>query len=430
VPFPSTKVQHFYQAVEPYLVILVTDPKNANALEQVNLCNKAISNTNKQDGIPLTQWLIDIPWFTENFEKAAPYYERILQNPEDAQATEELTKISQEMASINRKRHYPDHWVVILPTAEDIAKYKAAKQAEDKTKAEAEAKAKAEAEAKAKAEAEAKAKADAAAASEWRPGLTESLEKILAMRPTEVRSRVTGELVPMKCKFVVHKKDQRNPIAFADSAELGERATNGYLKDLPPEQRTDIRCKVNSYSYKDQAGFEKILGVASEEDLNPRAFPEAVVWAQWKDGRQKVINRTGWRDIWGTNKADRKVEDFFLDNGLPIPWEKRAKRANTRTSRSGKDSDYQRSGRGFERSSRGRAREFERAGRRGERAFERSRSRRRSSSVASSASSVASYLASDPGLSRLERLESEFKDLQNSNREILEILRSQRGATV
>jgi hypothetical protein len=207
------------------------------------------------------------------------------------------------------------------------------------------------------------------------------------MAPVE-RKDATKTLRIMECKFVVEKKGETNRIAFEDSAKIGDKAAIGYLEELPEADRVDIRCKANAYSTKDQEGFRRIVGVTAVESENPRIFPPIALAAEYDYGL-KVINRTGWRDIW-KSKADRMIEDFFLSHGLDIPWAKRAKRPGC--------SQYPEHHNGPDRSRSSRRVEM---GRNSE-----APSGRRSSSVRS----TANYL-SDEGLERLEAVEKKLENL-------------------
>jgi len=242
-----------------------------------------------------------------------------------------------------------------------------------------------------------KAKASPKLATEWRPGLTEKGETIMAMAPTETTD-VVGNPVMTRCLFLVEKKGEKNPIAFEDAADVGEKAARGYLEQLPKTERIDIRSKMNSYSPKDRKGFFRIKGVAAKEGDNPDRYPDCAVWVEYEDGSYKFPNRTGCRAIWKT-KADRMIEDFFLDNGLEIPWLKKAKRpyqTDVLQSRSTRASSSR------TRETPWRARSPERG------RSSRSPDRRRSSSTSSSAS----YL-SDEGLERLEGIEDRMTNFES-----------------
>ncbi|KAJ9601899.1 Chaperone protein dnaJ [Cladophialophora chaetospira] len=160
--------------------------------------------------------------------------------------------------------------------------------------------------------------------SAWRPGLTEQGEKILGMAPFEVDA-LGGVKSMLRCKFVVEKEGRINPIDFADDVDLGERATRGYLYEIPKSEQVDIRTKMNSYSRRDRANFDKILGVTPVSSDSSKIHPPIAIWARWKDASKKLMNRTGFTQIWGS-RADGKIEDFFLEIGEEIPWKKVAKR--------------------------------------------------------------------------------------------------------
>jgi hypothetical protein len=143
------------------------------------------------------------------------------------------------------------------------------------------------------------------------------------MAPVETKD-VLGNLTISRCRFLVEKRGEKNPIVFEDAVQIGEKAAQGYLKELPKAERVDMRYKKNAYSTKDQKGFLGIYGVTPEEGENPRIFPSIGLVAKYDHG-WKAMNRSSFRDIW-KSKADRMIEDFFLSNELDIPWMKEAKR--------------------------------------------------------------------------------------------------------
>ena len=156
----------------------------------------------------------------------------------------------------------------------------------------------------------------------WRPGLTGKGEKILAKAPFEVED-VSGKPTMTRCKFVVEKQGQKNRIVFEDSVNMGERATCGYL-DLPESEKVDIRSEKSAYTSRGRKGYIKIIGVTPEPSQSFRMFPPIAVAAEYDYG-VLITNRSGWRAIF-KSKADRMIEDFLLDRGLDIPWQKLAER--------------------------------------------------------------------------------------------------------
>jgi hypothetical protein len=136
----------------------------------------------------------------------------------------------------------------------------------------------------------------------------------MAMAPTETTD-VLENPVMTRCLILVEKNGKENPIAFEDAADIGEKAARGYLEQLPKTKRIDIRTKINSYSPKDRKGFLRIKGVAAKEGDNTSRYPDCAVWIEYEDGSYKFPNRSGCRAIWKT-KADRMIEDFFIDSGL------------------------------------------------------------------------------------------------------------------
>jgi hypothetical protein len=257
-----------------------------------------------------------------------------------------------------------------------------------------------------------KAKASPKPATEWKPGLTEKGERIMAMAPTETTD-VLGNPTMTRFLFLVEKEGQKNPIAFEDAADVGEKAARGYLEQLPKTERIDIRSKMNSYSPEDRKGFVQIKGVVAKEGDNPRRYSDCAVWVEYQDGSYKFPNRSGCRAIWKM-KADKMIEDFFLENGLEITWLKKAKRPNQTDVLKSRST----------RASSSRIRETPWRARSPERGrSSRSPNRRRSSSTSSSASCL-----SDEGLERLEGIEDRMTNFESKFEKMFMMMSKKIGA--
>lgn len=166
-------------------------------------------------------------------------------------------------------------------------------------------------------------------------------ERILGMSPVE-RTDVDGNSHVLKCRFYVEKKDQRNPIACEDSGRIGQKASHAYRHDLPLSEQKDLRIDKHKYTSADQEGFRRIKAVHAKDGYSANVYPETTIWAEYENPiDDKLLKRTGLRQIWGSHEADRMIEDFYIDNTLEIPWEKRAKRVGRTRSERGRRSGYE-----------------------------------------------------------------------------------------
>ncbi|KAF1953206.1 hypothetical protein CC80DRAFT_551600 [Byssothecium circinans] len=184
-----------------------------------------------------------------------PFIRRIRKNPADDEANQKINELNQRLDEFINKHKYLD-WKIYpdvalsgqsepaTPTpAKEPATSISAKEPATPTPAK-------------------KAKASPKPATEWKPGLTEKGERIIAMAPTETTD-VLGNPTITRCLFLVKKKGEKNPIAFEDAADVGEKAARGYLEQLPKTKRIDIRnrCPQKSLNKGEQL---KKLGDAME----------------------------------------------------------------------------------------------------------------------------------------------------------------------
>lgn len=420
LPWPSDFVKNIYTEATPHVNFLQAYPKLASIHKMLETFNDRIRAQNTADGIDPNQWVIDYKSLAAYYTEADPIFDNFEKDPKNKERLEDGMKFHARLDEFLTKNHYPN-WEV---TQANRALRSRPKMTKGRPSASASSSAQpprppasatstvqapkpqgsvpssqhiapttvpTTSTARAtisKQNAPQSSALPSANTGTWKPGLTENGERILAMAPTESKD-ATGKPRIMRCRFVVEKRGETNRIAFEDTVEIGDRATKGYLEDLPEADRVDIRCKANTYTIKDRNGFRKIVGVTAVESENPRIFPPIALAAEYDDGRLLVLNRTGWRDIW-KSKADRMIEDFFVSNGLDIPWAKPAKRPGcSQYSEPYHGSDQFRSSRHL-----GRGRDSE------------APVKQRSSSVRS----TTSYL-SDEGLERLETVEKKLENL-------------------
>ncbi|KAK5203646.1 hypothetical protein LTR41_010673 [Exophiala xenobiotica] len=434
VPWPTEFVENIYQEATEYINYLQAFPRLASIHKKIKTFNDRIRAQNREDGKDLNQWVIDYKSLADYYTEAdsvIPEYEKDKTNQE---LIDKAMAFRSRVDAFLTKNHYPN-WEVTNANRQLRNRPKMSKETPS-------ASASSSAQApqppvsatstvqvpkpqgsvpspqittpttvsttgtgqsigatilKKKSSIAPQSKASPSVKTgTWRPGMTERGERILAMAPTESKD-ATGKPRIMRCRFVVEKKGEKNGIAFEDTVEIGERATKGYLEDLPEADRVDIRCKAKKYTINDRKGFRRIVGVTAVESENPRIFPPIAVGAEYDDGRVDVMNRTGWRDIW-KSKADIMIEHFFESNELDIPWAKRAKRPGcSQYSEPHNDSGQFRSFRHLDRGGDSEA-----------------PIKRRSSSVRS----TASYL-SEAGLERLEAVEMKLKNLSGMEERLM-----------
>ena len=130
---PNDAIQQIYKKAALYLNKLIQDPDDDFTFAKLRSMNGSIERQNEKDGvIPVEQWTIDARGLGAQFNKAKPFYDRLLNNEHDEDAKQELEKIRAEMA-----KSYPDVFSVSIPTPENKAEQKTAadKAAADKAAA-------------------------------------------------------------------------------------------------------------------------------------------------------------------------------------------------------------------------------------------------------------------------------------------------------
>jgi hypothetical protein len=385
-PWPTPFVSNIYNEATTHITALQRYPKLASIHKKLDAFNDQIRTQNVKDGIDPDKGVINYKTLLEKYEKIGLLFRHLDDNPNDDNAVQQGHELNNDLENFLENNKYPNHWIGKSENYKVMKqknlKPKAARQAPAPSTAQtpapqASAPSTAQTPApQASAPSAAQTPAPQAPApsaaqtpepqasapstaitpqarvsfsptagaptpklsnltvskpkpssstttTKWRPGLTEKGERILGMAPVETKD-VLGNLTISRCRFLVEKRGEKNPIVFEDAVQIGEKAAQGYLKELPKAERVDMRYKKNAYSTKDQNGFLGIYGVTPEEGENPRIFPSIGLVAKYDYG-WKAMNRSSFRDIW-KSKADRMIEDFFLSNELDIPWMKEAKR--------------------------------------------------------------------------------------------------------
>ncbi|OCK76359.1 hypothetical protein K432DRAFT_408241 [Lepidopterella palustris CBS 459.81] len=238
VPYPPPNISKMYDEATVHIAHLQKNPKSKAALRGLDDLNDQIKKINKEDGLEkIDQWVIDYKTIQGFYEEAMPFIRILKKRPSDKEATYQIVEINEKLAIFNHKNYYPQ-WEMYR----DIVIPKVPTRATPETKD-----------------------------TKCKPGFTEKGERILGMAPTETID-VMGKPSMTRCRFLVEKKGDLNPMVFEDAADIGEEATRGYLEELPKSERNDIRSKMNEYSPKDRKGFVKVKAVACDGSDNQRGF--------------------------------------------------------------------------------------------------------------------------------------------------------------
>lgn len=118
-----------------------------------------------------------------------------------------------------------------------------------------------------------KTKSPSAVLKDRRLGWTINGERMLGIQPTEITSQVTNETCMVKCMLLAEKKGEKNLMIFEDSVIIGQKATNGYLKELPESDHNDIRTEKKKYRPIDKKGSVRIKAVAIKPGYSSKVYP-------------------------------------------------------------------------------------------------------------------------------------------------------------
>ncbi|KAH7108746.1 hypothetical protein B0J11DRAFT_602136 [Dendryphion nanum] len=413
-PKPTKIVLGWYEEATPLMDQLQQNPKSFSVRKKLDAINDKIKKKNEEEEQNDTSmWLLDYKAISKFYQEVGPFVDRLRGNPNDQEALDGAKGVEKELNEYLNKNHYPGAWTFkqdLLMQEAVKEKTMEAKQMkndiEEKRNRRMEERKREKAAEKGATGTEQPKKSSPAISIDWRPGLTTKGEEMYAMQPYERTSKVTQQKSMDQCFFLIEKKGKTkggNSMVFEDAETIGPKATDGYLKQLPESERVDIRTEKYKHSTADKMGFVEIDDIAVKPGYSSRVYPAICIRVKYDTGMYKYPNRTVFRKIWGSARADRMIEDFYNDKGLTIPWEKRAKRPRAGGSVKVVESvEETTSARATERPRRGRT-------------TSRSPERRRSSSVSSSASFL-----SDEGLERLggiedrmDKFEKMFENLSN-----------------
>ncbi|KAH9203167.1 hypothetical protein DL95DRAFT_506689 [Leptodontidium sp. 2 PMI_412] len=131
---PNDTIQQIYKEAAQYLNKLLIDPVDEPTLGRLRAMNDKIKTQNEKDGVsPAEQWTIDVGGLGAQFNKAKPFYDRLLKDEHDEEAKRELENISAEMA-----KSYPDIFFVPIPTPEERDRAKAERERVERERVERE----------------------------------------------------------------------------------------------------------------------------------------------------------------------------------------------------------------------------------------------------------------------------------------------------
>lgn len=137
------------------------------------------------------------------------------------------------------------------------------------------------------------------------------------MKPRTVSLGKVKQEYPQK--FYIRRRDQINQLEELDCALLSDHVVQGYM-NLP--DKVDIRTGKQNLTKLDQKSFVKWIGIVTSGPGSENRYEFTTALAQFGDGI-KLANRTDWRCVFGSRNCDRSMENFFVENGLEVPFIKR-----------------------------------------------------------------------------------------------------------
>ena len=286
LPTPSKIILRWYEESTTLMHQLKQNPKSHSVKKKLDAINARIKEKNEEEGQKDPKL-----WFIQ-YKDIAAYYQ-------DAKAI--TASVKEDLDNFLARHHYPRSWTLEVVQHQEGTPAQNTQQPQPSQNI----------------------SNNQTTLPVWKPGLTGKGERILGMQPN-TRTDVDDNSCLIKCTFLVEKKGQKNPMAFEDSGRIGKKASQGYRNQLPEREQRDVRT--TKYTSSDQEGFVRIKAVAAKRGTSRKIYPYCCVWAEHEGTDDKIVNRTAFRKIWGSEEADRMIEDFYNEHKLAIPWEKRAKR--------------------------------------------------------------------------------------------------------
>ncbi|KAI8930633.1 hypothetical protein NX059_012243 [Plenodomus lindquistii] len=353
IPKPDKTILGRYEAASSPMSKLAQFPKSRAVERQLDAINAKMREKNeKGEHEDVQRWCIEYKAIASRYQAVQPLFDRIQKDGNDKLAETEAKEIANALHAFLQDHHYPDTWGIqdknlLARAVEETSngrwqtKRRSEKSQGKLTRPDGEA-------------AIGKDSGSLLLPKEWAPGLTRKNEKIFGKQPYQTTSRVTDEKTMSQCFFLVEKVDAekgKGSMVFEDAALVGTQAVKAYL-GLPEHEQVDIRtdryCTREGWPVgtaearrgvergnisirrghdpTDKTSFVEIDDIAVKPGYSSRVYPAIAFKVKLVDGTFKYPNRSTFRKIWGPIKADRMIEDFYLDNNLDILWAKRAKR--------------------------------------------------------------------------------------------------------
>ena len=353
IPWPSNFVQELYQQAIPELGRLCDDPVDSRPMRVLEDINKKIREQNEKNGNKPDLGTIDYKMYAVQFNSVKPYRDRILNTPEgqplDQEAISKIVGLNDQLKKLNQKHHFPEHWIVTIPTEEERLAHIRAKEAEQAAAAQvAAAQAAAEQAAAEQAAAEQAAAAQAAAeqavaeqaavaqaAAEkggkfgnikfpWVTHLLPTGERIIAGRQ-RTKDDVAGSLC---CVELPCTNPEDPTFEFRDDIDVVELQKYFATPNIKLMGETDEQGRpVKVWSKADRKDFRKfifcVVGKRQRSDLRARTkpvCPEVLCCIEMADGIT-VVNKTALLRIVGQKSEEGYIRRYCKDKGITAPWD-------------------------------------------------------------------------------------------------------------
>lgn len=108
-------IQNKYRRVTVLLEKLKLDPDDQTAVSIIDRINDEIAEENLEGGKPEETWKIDHPAFRSKYKQAVGLYERLVQDPDDHDASEQITKVKEALDKFIEDAQYPESWTIQSP---------------------------------------------------------------------------------------------------------------------------------------------------------------------------------------------------------------------------------------------------------------------------------------------------------------------------
>uniref|UniRef100_A0A093UNE0 Uncharacterized protein n=1 Tax=Talaromyces marneffei PM1 TaxID=1077442 RepID=A0A093UNE0_TALMA len=336
-PYPALPqiIRDIYDTATPAVNSYLSEPTSEN-LREITRYNRDIERINKSADRGLFQFMIPTTLFDTFLGDLRPVLKRLTKNSSDTKSIDRLHEILENFERAKRNFGYPSSWELNLPRhvkkiIEQRSRQKLNKKEDTQTRKRTNPPFESDIEMKNASQSESDTDMESQHSSQisrstWKPGETRKREKILGYIPYYSTNVENLEKTMSGVRFIIEKKNKRNPIALVSGSDVGREVVQAYLS-LKDSEKFDLRNSDKRWGQKDMYDFDKILGAAgkpfnSKALYSNRYYPNGYFLVRMKNGvGDHIMNRQAVRKILGPGDADQRIREFYDRVKETPPWE-------------------------------------------------------------------------------------------------------------